>query len=236
MRILGLIPARGGSKGVPRKNIRLLNGKPLLAYTAEAALAATSLTRVILSTEDQEIASIGQQYGVDVPFLRPLELAQDDTPTLPVVEHALLTLAAQGELYDAICLLQPVNPLRRVADIEACAQLFNTSGAETVLSVLPVPHEYNPHWVYFAAADGSLHLSTGEAMPIPRRQLLPAAFHRDGSIYITRTAVVLDQHSLYGQRVLGYEMHPDYSINIDTWADWQRIEARLQQIQSSATS
>src|ERR1041384_5143897 len=111
MRVLGLIPARGGSKGVPRKNIRLLAGKPLLQYTAEAALSARKLARVILTTDDEEIAETGRQCGLEVPFLRPAELAQDDTPTLPVMQHVVDWLEKQGEAYEAICLLQPTNPL-----------------------------------------------------------------------------------------------------------------------------
>jgi CMP-N,N'-diacetyllegionaminic acid synthase len=228
MRVLGLIPARGGSKGVPRKNIRPLNGKPLLAYTIESSLAVASLTRLVLSTEDEEIAAIGQQYGVEVPFLRPAELAQDNTPTIQVVEYTLRTLAEQGESYDAVCLLQPTNPLRRTEDVEACIELLETSDADAVLSVLPVPHEYNPHWVYFTDPDDVLRLSTGEATPIPRRQSLPPAFHRDGSVYVTHTETVLEEHSLYGQRVRGYVMDARYSINIDTPEDWAEAESRLQ--------
>ena len=227
LRVLGLVPARGGSKGVPRKNIKLLAGKPLLAYTAEAALAARLLTRVILSTDDEEIAEVGRACGLDVPFLRPAELAQDTTPTLPVVQHALRTLAEAGESYDAVCLLQPTNPLRLATDIDGCVALFIEQNADAVLSVLPVPAEHNPHWVYFKAEDGSLHLSTGETTPIPRRQALPPAFHREGSVYVTRTAVVLEQNSLYGTRVVGYEINPARSVNIDTPADWAEAERLL---------
>ncbi|MCI0730285.1 MAG: acylneuraminate cytidylyltransferase family protein, partial [Chloroflexi bacterium] len=143
MRVLGLIPARGGSKGVPRKNIRLLCGKPLLQYTAESALAARRLSRVILSTEDEEIAEVGRRCGLDVPFLRPAELAQDDTAALPVVQHALRWLEAQGEWFDAICFLQPTCPLRRAEDIDACITLLEERNADTVVSVLAVPLQYN---------------------------------------------------------------------------------------------
>ena len=117
MKVLGIIPARGGSKGVPRKNIRLLNGKPLLAYTAESALQAKKLSRIILTTEDEEIAEIGKRSGLEVPFLRPQNLALDTTPTLPVILHAVESIEATGETFDAICLLQPTNPLRRAEDL-----------------------------------------------------------------------------------------------------------------------
>lgn len=227
MKILGLIPARGGSKGVKRKNIRTLCGKPLLAYTATAALESTSLVRVVLSTEDEEIATIGKELGLDVPFIRPIELAQDKTPTLPVIQHALETLQAAGEYFDAVCLLQPTNPLRRTEDINNCVELLITSNADCVISVLPVPHEYNPKWVYFRNEDGSIKLSSGAAEPISRRQDLPAAFHRDGSIYITKTTVLTSTGTLYGENIQPYVMDPDHSLNIDTEADWNRAEEFL---------
>lgn len=228
IRVLGLIPARGRSKGVPGKNIKLLAGKPLLAYTAAAALAAQHLSRVVLSTDDEQIAAVGRACGIEVPFLRPAELAQDHSPTLPVVQHALRTLEAAGEQFDAVCLLQPTNPLRRAADIDACITLLEREQADSVVTVLPVPAEYNPHWVYFRAADGSLRLSTGESTPIPRRQALPPAFHREGSVYVTRRDVILEENSLYGQRVLGVELDPARSVNIDTPDDWAHAEALLQ--------
>jgi CMP-N,N'-diacetyllegionaminic acid synthase len=224
---LGIIPARGGSKGVPRKNIRLLNGKPLLWYTAQAALGAALLTRTILTTEDAEIAAIGRECGLDVPFMRPPELALDTTAMLPVVQHAVQTLEAAGEHYDAICLLQPTNPLRRADDIDACVRLLTEREADSVFTMLAVPHEHNPHWVYFADTAGWLRLSTGEAAPIPRRQALPPAFHREGSVYVTRREVLIAQNSLYGTRVVGHLLDPSRSVNIDTLDDWARAEAVL---------
>jgi CMP-N,N'-diacetyllegionaminic acid synthase len=229
MRVIGLIPARGGSKGVPRKNVRPLGGKPLLWYTADAARASTRLARVVLTTDDEEIAALGRQYGLDVPFLRPAALAADDTPTLPVVRHAITALEASGEQIDAICLLQPTAPFRSARVIDGCVDLLARSAADAVLTVAEVPHEYNPHWVYFADAAGALRLSTGEAQPIPRRQSLPKAFHRDGSVYLTRRDVVMQQHSLYGERVLGFFVDSDAAnVSIDTAADWARAEAVLE--------
>ncbi len=230
MRILGLIPARGGSKGVPRKNIRLLAGRPLLAYTADAALAAQGLTRVVLSTDDEEIASVGRACGLDVPFMRPAELAEDHSPTLPVIQHAVAWLAARQEHYDAVCLLQPTNPLRRAADIDGCLELFTQHNADAVIAVLPVPSKYNPHWVYFAGADGLLRLSTGAPAPIPRRQDLPPACHREGSVYVTRCEVLMQHNSLYGTHLLGYPINPQHSVNIDNLEDWARAESLLLQL------
>jgi CMP-N,N'-diacetyllegionaminic acid synthase len=224
MRVLGIITARGGSEGVPRKNIRPLAGKPLLQYTAEAALAARQLERVVLTTDDEEIASVGRGCGLDVPFLRPAELARDDTPTLPVLKHAVSALEAEGDRYDAVCLLQPTSPFRTVADIDGCLELFERSGADAAVTVLPVPAEYNPHWVYFEDADGGLRLATGEATPIPRRQELPMAFHREGSVYVMRRDVLMETGSLYGQRVVGYRVDAARSVNIDDLRDWARAE------------
>jgi len=237
VRVLGLITARGGSKGVPRKNIRPLCGKPLLAYTAETALQAKNLARVVLSTEDEEIAEVGRNCGLAVPFMRPVELASDSTPSLAVVEHALLTLEESGEFFDAVCLLQPTNPLRRSSDIDACVNLLSASDADSVVSLLPVPHEYNPHWVYWMKGNGEgshLTLVTGETSPISRRQDLPPAFHRDGSVYVTRRDTVINKESLYGEHLLGYVIDPQFSANIDTEADWETVEKRIAQISASS--
>ena len=227
MKVLGLVPARGGSKGVPGKNIRLLGGKPLLQYTAEAALAARLLSRVILSTENEEIARVGEECGLEVPFYRPPRLAADDTPMLPVVQHAVSWMEDQGERFDAVCLLQPTNPLRRSEDIDACIRLLETTGADAVVTILPVPAEHNPHWVYFENGSGLLRLSTGEASPISRRQELPPAYHREGSVYVTRRNVLMNENSLYGKRLAGHLIEAESSVNIDRPSDWDRAEELL---------
>jgi CMP-N,N'-diacetyllegionaminic acid synthase len=224
MRVLGIIPARGGSKGVPRKNVRLLEGKPLLAYTAESALSSTLLTRTIVSTDDPEISEVAHSLGLETPFLRPAELAQDETPTFPVVLHAVIAMESMGDKYDAVCLLQPTNPLRTSQDIDACIRLLESSGADSVISMLQVPDSYNPKWVYWRTADGRMELSTGDAEPISRRQDLPKAFHREGSVYVTRRDVLFEHGNLYGNDVRGYQMNPERSVNIDTEDDWQRVE------------
>jgi len=227
MRVLGLIPARGGSKGVPRKNVRPLGDRPLLEYTADAARASQRLARVVLSTDDEEIARIGQACGLDVPFLRPAELARDETPMLPVVVHALRWFEERGELFDAVCLLQPTNPFRRPEDIDACIAMLEEKKADAVVTVLSVPFEYNPHWVYVRCEDGCIHLATGEAAPIGRRQDLPPAFHREGSVYVVRRDVVLEQNSLYGRFLIGYEIDASRSVNVDSLEDWERAERLL---------
>jgi CMP-N-acetylneuraminic acid synthetase len=188
---------------------------------------------VLLSTEDSEIAEVGRQCGVEVPFMRPAKLARDDTPTLPVLQHAVRFLEDAGGRFDAICLLQPTNPLRTTAIIDACIDLLESTGADSVVTMLPVPAEHNPHWVYFREPDGCLRLSTGEKTPIPRRQLLPPAFHREGSVYAMRRDVLMIENSLFGDRVVGFEMDPTRSVNIDTPEDWLRAEAALSQTSTS---
>ena len=227
MRTIGIIPARGGSKGIPRKNLRLLGGKPLLRYTADAALKARRLNRVILSTDDDEIAELGKQFGLEVPFMRPMALAQDSTPTLPVVQHAVQYLEMLGDRFDAVCLLQPTNPLRSSDVVDACIEMFENKNADTVVTVLPVPLKYNPHWVYFEQENGFLRLSTGEKGPISRRQDLPPAFHREGSVYVTRRDIIVEQGAFYGKHLIGYLMDPKDSVNIDCAADWERAESLL---------
>ena len=223
MRVLGIVPARGGSKGIPGKNVRPLGGKPLLVHTAEAALAARRLSRVVLTTDDEKIAEVGRACGLEVPFLRPAELAMDDTPTLPVLQHAVTELERQGDSFDAVCLLQPTSPFRRVGDIDGCIELLEKEGLDAVVSVLPVPPEHNPHWVWFRNRDGLLRLATGEDQPIPRRQELPPAFHRDGSVYVTRRDVLMEGNSLAGKRLGGF-LADSRSVNLDTPADWEQAE------------
>lgn len=228
MRVLGVVTARGGSKGIPRKNIRPLCGKPLLQYTAEAALAARLLSRVVLSTDDPEIAEIGLRCGLDVPFLRPPELAADATPSLPVVRHAVQHVETDDDVYEAICLLQPTHPLRRPELIDACIKILEAGDFDAVVTILPVPVVYNPHWAYFQGADGRLCLSTGGAEPVARRQDLPPAYHREGSVYVTRRDILMEARSLYGTRLGGCAVDPTWSVNIDEPEDWERAEALVQ--------
>ncbi|MCI0627137.1 MAG: acylneuraminate cytidylyltransferase family protein [Acidobacteria bacterium] len=227
MRVLGVIPARGGSKGVPRKNICLVGGKPLLQYTVEAALKARLLSRLIISTDDEQIADVGRKCGAEVPYLRPHHLALDETPTLPVIQHAMGWLEERGDRFDALCLLQPTHPLRQAEDIDACIDLLREANVDSVATVIPVPDEHNPHWVYFRTPDGLLVLSTGEETPIARRQELPPAFHREGSVYVVRRDVVMIQASLYGRRLVGYPLRRERSINVDHPEDLIRLERTL---------
>jgi CMP-N,N'-diacetyllegionaminic acid synthase len=145
-----------------------------------------------------------------------------------VVQHAVRYLEDhEGDRYDCVCLLQPTHPLRRPADIDGCIELLERTDVDAVVAVLPVPAEYNPHWVYFQGEDKLLSLSTGEGEPITRRQELPPAFHREGSVYVTRRVVLMQLNSLYGRRLAGYVLNPDECVNIDEPTDWERAEFLL---------
>jgi N-acylneuraminate cytidylyltransferase len=225
MRILGLIPARGGSKGVPHKNKKELHGKPLLQYTIEAARKTTGIDRLIFSSEDEELRTLAKSFGAEVPFERPADLAQDTSGSLGVIQHALQTLDKQGDHYDAVCLLQVTNPFRTTALIDEAIDTFKKNEMDALVSVLKVPHEYNPHWVFEANDNGQLHIATGEKEIIKRRQELPDAYIRDGAIYITKTSVILNDNSLFGDS-LGYIISdPERHVNIDTMEDWFAAEA-----------
>lgn len=228
MRILALIPARGGSKGVPGKNIKLLGGKPLLAYTSEIALQSRYFTEVVVSTEDTQIMEVSKSLGIQVPFIRPMELAQDDTPTIDVIIQALRWYEKQNSFFDAVCLLQVTSPFRTLDFLNKGIEKFVESGCDSLVSVQRVPHEYNPHWTFEVNAEGNLKIAIGEAEIISRRQELPQAYHRDGSIYITKTEVLLKEHSLYGKSTAFIESEPDFHINIDTMEDWEKAEAMIQ--------
>lgn len=228
-RVLGLVPARAGSKGVPGKNTRPLGGRPLLAHTAEAALAAERLDRVVLSTDDATIARLGEELGLEVPFLRPASLAGDATPMLAVLQHALEALEDDpgAPPFDAVCLLQPTSPFRDPGLVDRCVERFEATGADAVVTMVPVPAEHNPHWVYVEGADGRLHLATGEREPVGRRQDLPPAFHRDGAVYVFAAAGIRAGHP-YGDHVEAVVQDPAGLVNIDTPDDWARAEAVLE--------
>lgn len=224
MKILGLIPARGGSKGVPDKNIKLLGGKPLLAYTAEIALNSKMLSKVVLSSDSDKIIAVAKQIGLEVPFKRPSNLAEDQSPTLPVLLHALSYYESIGETFDAVCLLQVTSPFRTVEFLDEAITTFIKNKTDSLISVLEVPHEYNPHWVFEESKNGNLKISTGDNKIISRRQELPIAYHRDGSIYITKTSVLQNQNSMYGDSISYIKSSKKMYVNIDTMQDWERAE------------
>ena len=231
MKVLGIITARGGSKGVPGKNLKLLAGKPLLAHTVDS-LTECALDRVILSTEDAAIAAAGRSLGVEVPFMRPAELAQDNTPHLPVIQHAVSWLAEhQSYRPDAVLILQPTSPLRTGADISGALRLLEVSGADSVLSVSEVPSHAHPMRMLSLDADGFATLFvTGQPVRrrINRRQDMPPVYVMNGAIYAFRTHVLSEaEPSLYGDRVVAYPMPAERAISIDDLHDWAEAERAL---------
>jgi CMP-N,N'-diacetyllegionaminic acid synthase len=218
MKVLGLIPARVGSKSIPKKNIAEVAGKPLLAYTCAAALGAKRLTRVVLSTDGEEIASVGRACGVEVPFLRPPELAQDDTPSIAVAQHCLRLLAQRdGFEPEVLVLLQPTSPLRRAHHIDEALERMEEAGADTVVSVVEVPHCFSPYSV-MRLQDGWLRDFWHEPLPFDRyrRQEAPILYARNGpAILATRTEVLMGRDDFYGLRVVPYVMQRVDSVDID---------------------
>lgn len=224
MKILGLIPARGGSKGVPRKNIKLLNNKPLIQYTSTIALQSTLLDKVIVSTDDNEILNLSKELGLEIPFKRPSNLAIDSSPTLPVVLHALDFYESKGIIFDAVCLLQITSPFRTVDFLDKAISKFIESKADSLISVQEIPHEFNPHWAFVEDENNYLKVATGEKNIIPRRQELPSSFFRDGSIYITKTEVLKGENSLFGSKISHIKSPKETYVNIDTMEDWHKAE------------
>lgn len=222
MNILAVIPARGGSKGVPGKNKKLLNGKPLIQYSIDAALQSKHISEVVVTTDDEEIIAIAKSLGANVPFERPKHLAEDATPTLPVIQHAVSHFETQGKHFDAICLLQPTSPFRPKGFLDEALETFQEKGTDSLVSVLEVPHQYNPHWTFEPNENGVLQIATGEQNIIPRRQELPKAYHRDGSIYISKTNVLMHENSLYGNSVAYIVSDEKFYVNIDTIEDWEK--------------
>ena len=236
MKILGIIPARGGSKSIPRKNIKELGGKPLIAWTIEAAKASGVLDRAILTTDDDEIAEVGKRWGIEAPFMRPKELAEDKTPTLPVLQHAVRWLKENdGYNPDAVMLLQPTAPLRQLRHIQEAAEVFKNSGADSVVSVVEIPGHFSPYWAVIENGDGRAELFIGEPIRkrIHRRQEFPKkTFSHNGVIYLFKTELLFNQEepSLYGDHVRLYPMEQKYSANIDHPEDWELAEIAIEKL------
>ena len=230
---LVIIPARGGSKGVPRKNIRLLAGKPLIAWTIETALACSILDRVIVSTDDTEIAQISRKCGAEVPFTRPVALAQDDTPDIPVFQHALSWLDEhEGYQPDVIVWLRPTAPLRTVEDIEAAIRILRETSADCVRSVCAVEH--HPYWMK-KLVDGRL-LSLIESMDERRyylRQSLPPVYRLNGAVDVVwrrRVSETREAGKLFWGwgDMRGYVMPVERSVDLDSELDFALAELLMQ--------
>ena len=228
--VLALIPARGGSKGVPNKNARQLAGKPLVAHACQCAQDSRLVTRIIVSTDCPRLASLAREAGAEVPFLRPAALAGDDSPTCDVVSHAVDWLHKQEDWQaDIILLLQPTSPLRRGSDVDAALDTLKSSSADGVVSVVRVPAHYHPEWQFDVDGHGRLKLVTHRRLQdiVTQRQLLTTTFIRNGAIYAIYREAFERTGSLYGDAVVPYEMPSERSINIDSLADWAQAESLL---------
>ena len=214
MKIVGIIPARGGSKSIPKKNIKLLNGKPLIAYTIEAALAS-NLDRVVVSTDFEEIASISKKYGAEV-MMRPSHLAEDKTPTLPVLQDVVANL---DKKFDAVTTLQPTSPLRTVEDINKSIKIFaSDKEVDSLVSVVEVPHNYTPEKLM--SLDGKYLIGSSK---FKRRQEVSMIYARNGAaIYITKTERLSEY--IFGGKIIPYFMSKLNSFDIDDMEDWKIVE------------
>ena len=218
-RILAVIPARGGSKGIPNKNIIDIGGSPLIKYTIDAALNSKALTHCVVSTDSETISEIAKSYGALVPFRRPEELSNDTALSLPVIQHAVYFMEEQyAQLYDAVVMLQPTTPLRTSEDIDAALNLLFTKCADSVISVVDV-EGYHPLRMK-RVVDGHLinYIDQGQEDMRPRQDL-PPVYIRNGAIYAIMRDILMDKDSFVGQDSRAYIMPPERSVNIDTNRD-----------------
>ena len=224
--VLALVPARGGSKGVANKNLRPLAGRSLLEYVARAAVASGAIDRIVLSTDSPAIADEGRRVGIEVPFMRPAELAGDETPMLPVIEHAVGALASEGWTPDIIVLLQPTSPLRTGAHIRSAVAALRESNADSVVTVLELPRHLSPDYV-MRVEEGRLVPFLAEGARVTRRQDARPAFVREGTVYAFWRRTLEEQGSIYGGDCRPLLVAARESLSIDTPDDWAEAERRL---------
>lgn len=224
--VLAVVPARAGSKGVPGKNELPLAGKPLVARVADAVRDSGVVDRCILSTDSERIAELGREAGLEVPFLRPAELARDDTPMQPVIEHAVLALERDGFRADVVLVLQPTAPLRTGAQLAQAVQMLESTGADSVVSVVEIPRHLSPQYAMRITGE-RLEPFLPEGAAITRRQDVEPAYSRDGTVYAVRRDVVVERHDLYGDDCRPLVLPAGASVNIDTPEDWAAAEALL---------
>ena len=222
MKILGIIPARGGSKGIVGKNIKILNGKPLIGYTIEQAQKSKLLNKFIVSTDEQEIANVAINFHAEVPFLRPKEISDSKSTSLELIIHVINFFENKGEFFDSICLLQPTSPFRPENTIDLAIKTFIDSDKDSLISIREVPSHYNPYWTFFD--DGGCLVKSIPGKIITRRQDLPLAFHRDGAIYISKVEYIKKNQSILSEDVVGFKIDSPQLINIDNLDDWEVAE------------
>lgn len=219
MAIIAIIPARGGSKSIPRKNIKLLAGKPLIVYTIETSLKC-KLDRVIVSTDDEEIAAISKKHGAEVPFIRPKELALDTTPMLPVLQHAVSYLE-QDEKFriDIVVLLQPTSPFREASDIENCIKKLKNEKADSVVTVCEAEH--NPYFVMMRFQDDNLMPLLKTVKPVTTRQDAPKVYRLNGAVYAVKRDVLMNENKIFTDNTKAVIMPQEKSIDLDRPLDFE---------------
>lgn len=224
--ILVIIPARGDSKGIPRKNIKSLGGKPLIHYAIDTARAITSDENICVSTDDLEIKSVVEHYGLHVPFMRPSELATDTMGTYEVLLHALNYYEKQGKHFDIVLLLQTTSPFRTTEQVKEALELYDKSQADMVVSVKE--STANPYYNIFEEdKDGWLHVSKGDGK-IYRRQDAPKVYEYNGAIYIMNADELKHTHMHHMQKRTKYVMDASSSFDLDTMQDWQMAETIIE--------
>lgn len=224
--VLGIVPARGGSKGIPGKNIRLLAGRSLLCYAVDTARASGVVDRIIVSTDSEKIAEVARAAGAEVPFLRPPELAQDTTPMLPVVRHAVEVIEREHCVPEIVVLLQPTAPLRRPHHVIDAVALLRKTKADSVVSVVEMPSHLSPDYV-MRLEHGRLAPYLPEGAVITRRQDTRKAFVRDGTVYACWRRTLMEHDSIYGDECRALIIPSEESVTVDTPEDWAVAERRL---------
>jgi len=228
--ILGMINARGGSKGVPRKNIKPLGGKPLIAWSIAVAKQVPEISRCIVSTEDEEIADIAVQHGADIPFMRPDHLASDTAVQLDTIIYNFDKMEElEGRKIDAVALLQPTQPFRTAEDVSGCIQTLINTKADSVISIAPNKHHPYGLWTKNKNDKGlNLFLKDSASLQGFNRQQVDTLYMRTGAVYVISRDTLLNKKSLYGDYVEGYVVDAPRSwINIDDLQDWEMAEAWL---------
>lgn len=221
MNILVIIPARGGSKGIPGKNIKLLGGKPLIYYAIDVARAIVDDTHICVSTDDDQIIRVVEQYGLSVPFIRPTELATDTAGSYGVLLHALSFYESKGEHFDAVVLLQVTSPFRTVNHVREALNLYNKD-LDMVVSVKET--DSNPYYLCFEEdTEGMLHISKGDGH-YTRRQDCPPVYEYNGAIYIINTERMKAMPLNKFKKRVKYVMDREHSVDLDTMMDWMIAE------------
>lgn len=224
-RVLAIVPARKGSKGLPLKNVRPLAGKPLLAWPIAAARASRYIDRVIISTDDQEFADIAVAHGADAPFLRPAELASDTAPSIGFILHAVDTLAQAGDVYDYIVVLEPTSPLTEGSDVDAALERLAAADADAIVGVSKLEATH-PAFAVRKAGDGSITpYASATFGEMPRRQDIEPLFVLDGTLYISTVEAARRERSFCHARTLGYETARHKAHEVDDLVDFICIEA-----------